>query len=135
LILPELNTEYKYCGSFVHIKVTHGVPQGPMLLPFYINGLPQAVNNNSKPVLFADDTSVIASNPDLVNFKNDLTFSFEQLNAWYNATGCTPPTLRWQFIIIIIHSFIHSCSIILCVQIFVTLTNSTSLFHTGFMEG
>jgi hypothetical protein len=39
---------------------------------------------NSKPVLFADDTSVIVSNSDLVNFKNGLTFSFEQLNAWLN---------------------------------------------------
>jgi hypothetical protein len=57
---------------------------GPMLFLFYINDLPEVVKNNSKPVLFADDTSVIFSNPDLVNFKNDLTFSFEQLNAWFS---------------------------------------------------
>jgi hypothetical protein len=46
--------------------------------------LPEVEKNNSKPVLFADDTSVIVSNPDIVNFKNDLTFSFEQLNAWFS---------------------------------------------------
>jgi hypothetical protein len=51
---------------------------------FSLNDLPEVVKNNSKPVLFADDTSVIVSNPDLVNFKNDLTFSFEQLNAWFS---------------------------------------------------
>jgi hypothetical protein len=51
---------------------------------FYINDLPEVIKNNSKPVLFADDTSVIVSNPDLVNFKNYLTFSFEQLNAWFS---------------------------------------------------
>jgi hypothetical protein len=46
--------------------------------------LPEVVKNNSKPVLFAEDTSVTVSNPDLVNFKNDLSFSFEQLNAWFS---------------------------------------------------
>jgi hypothetical protein len=46
--------------------------------------LPEVVNNNSKPDLFDDDTSVIVNNPDLVNFKNDLTFSYEQLNAWFS---------------------------------------------------
>jgi hypothetical protein len=30
-----------------------------MLFLFYINDLPEVVNNNSKPLLFADDTSVI----------------------------------------------------------------------------
>jgi hypothetical protein len=46
--------------------------------------MPKAVNNHSRPVLFADDTSVIVNNPNLVNFKNDLIFSFEQLNVWFN---------------------------------------------------
>jgi hypothetical protein len=55
-----------------------------VLFLFYINDLPEVVKNNSKPVLFADDTNVIDSNTDLVNFKNDLTFSFEQLNAWFS---------------------------------------------------
>jgi hypothetical protein len=57
---------------------------GPLLFLFCINDLPEVVKNNSKPDLFADDTIVIVSNPDLVNFKNDLTFSFEQLNAWFS---------------------------------------------------
>jgi hypothetical protein len=57
---------------------------GPTLILFYITDLPEAVYNNSKPVLFADDTSVIVSKPDLVNFKNDLTFSFVQLNGWFS---------------------------------------------------
>jgi hypothetical protein len=65
-------------------KAEHRVPQvsvlGSLLFLFYINDLAKAGNNNSKPVLFGDDTSVIVNNPNLVNFKNDLIFSFEQLN-------------------------------------------------------
>jgi hypothetical protein len=55
-----------------------------MLFLFYINDFLKAVNNNSKPVLFADDTIAILCNPSLANFKNYIIFSFEQLNSWFN---------------------------------------------------
>jgi hypothetical protein len=69
-------------------KIKHGVPQGsvlgPLLFLFYINDLPKVVNITSQPILFADDTSIIVSNPNSVNFKKDLISSFEQLNMWFN---------------------------------------------------
>jgi hypothetical protein len=42
------------------------------------------VNYNSEPVLFADDTSIIVSDPNLLNFKNNLISSFKQLNEWFD---------------------------------------------------
>ena len=69
-------------------KIKHGVPQGSVLGPlfflFYINDLPKVVNTTSQPILFPDDTSIIVSNPNSVNFKKDLISSFEQLNMWFN---------------------------------------------------
>jgi hypothetical protein len=40
----------------------------PMLFLFYINDLPKAVNNHSKPVLFVHDTSVIVSNSNKIQY-------------------------------------------------------------------
>jgi hypothetical protein len=43
-------------------KIRHGVPQGPLLFLLYINDLPNFVKNTctSKPILLADDTSIIS---------------------------------------------------------------------------
>jgi hypothetical protein len=50
--------------------VKHGVPQGsilgPLLFLFYINDLPQLVEGKALPLPFADDTTFISSNSDLV---------------------------------------------------------------------
>jgi hypothetical protein len=54
-------------------KINHGVPQGsilgPLLFLFYIYNSPKIVLYNSMPTLFADDTSLIFSNPNYLDFK------------------------------------------------------------------
>jgi hypothetical protein len=50
----------------------------------YINDLPLALNTISTPILFANDTRVIISNPDPFVFQDRLTEAFKNLNIWFN---------------------------------------------------
>jgi hypothetical protein len=60
--------------------------------------LPKAVKNNSTLILFTDDTSIIVSNTNSVNFKNDLIFLFEQLNAWFNTNLLSLNYYKTQYV-------------------------------------
>ena len=70
------NMHFKSTSTWV--KMEHGVPQGsvlgPLLFLIYINDLAQILRDIARPVLFADDTSIIISNSDKQEFKNNLEF-------------------------------------------------------------
>jgi len=68
-------------------KVKQGVPQGsvlgPLLFLIYINDLPKFVNGKSLPILFADDTSILVSHSNPVEFCNTINTVFQTLSDWF----------------------------------------------------
>jgi hypothetical protein len=83
---------FKSCSNWGVIK--HGVPQGsilgPLLFLLYINDLSKITNNKnnnnkSKSVPFADDTSIIVTNPKPIDFIKDINMTFKNINEWFKA--------------------------------------------------
>ena len=64
-------------------EITHGESQGsilgPLLFLLYID-LQQIANDNSKFVLFADDTGIIIKSPNPINFKNSVSKIFQDID-------------------------------------------------------
>jgi len=75
----------KICHSMECWGIFHQTSQlGPLLFLLYINDLPQITNKNSKIVLFADDTSMIITNPNPSNFEKSVNKIIQDINEWFN---------------------------------------------------
>jgi hypothetical protein len=66
-----------WCASGIHTWST--------IFLLYINNLGRLFGNNQKPVLFADDTSLIVTHFNQTDFSKDITSAFNQLNKWFAA--------------------------------------------------
>lgn len=70
-------------------RVTQEVPQGSILGPLffllYINDLPKITSTDAKIFLYADDTSLIVTNPNLEDFKTTMNKIFLEVNKWFKA--------------------------------------------------
>ena len=47
--------------------------------------MPHSINKNNEIVVFADDTSLIISNPDPINFRDDDDKILQHIHEWFNA--------------------------------------------------
>jgi len=70
-------------------RVNHGVPQGsvlgPLLFLIYINDFPSAINKLASSVRFADDTSIIISNANPEEFKNNTILVMNEIIEWFQS--------------------------------------------------
>jgi hypothetical protein len=68
-------------------NVKQGVPQGsvlgPLLLLIHINDLPFIINSESKPILFADDTSILCCKTNFNKLNIALKEILESINTWF----------------------------------------------------
>ena len=62
-----------------------GSDLGPLLFPVQIDDLPKAIKHKAIPILFPDDTGTVITNPNNIQFQNDLNIVFGQLNKWFKA--------------------------------------------------
>eukprot|EP00732_Lithocolla_globosa_P005234 Lithocolla_globosa_v1_NODE_5285_length_1268_cov_27.318219.p1 type:complete len:153 gc:universal NODE_5285_length_1268_cov_27.318219:880-422(-) len=63
------------------MKITCGVPQGPLFSILYINDLPQALHN-SNPLMFADDTTILTLNKDIQELRKLSLQDLTSLSVW-----------------------------------------------------
>jgi hypothetical protein len=79
----------QYFSDWKPVKL--GVPQGSILWPLffllYINDLPAEINNISKPILFADDISLIVTTSNPKQLKERFNLVVEKLMRWFLANS------------------------------------------------
>jgi hypothetical protein len=83
------NKSWKYYSEWELIR--YGVPQGSILGPslfiLYINDLPETIAILVNPVLFVDDTSMIITKSEPLEFTNTINRNIPKINRWFKSNS------------------------------------------------
>ena len=84
------------------LQNNYGVPQGsilgPLLFLLYVNDMPQAVN--CMPILFADDTCLIFTAPNLASLTTIINKELQNLSIWFDSNKLIVNPSKSNFLII-----------------------------------
>jgi hypothetical protein len=71
--------------------VVSGVPQGtilgPLLFIIYLNDLPYGLHERARPVIYADDTSVLLMAINDEELRNKINGMLDYMTRWFSANG------------------------------------------------
>jgi hypothetical protein len=81
---------HSYCVLYKsHYTATGLTILGPLLFILYSNYLPHKINNISKPILFAKNTSIIFSNSDTTDYVTEFIVTFDKINVCFTINSLT----------------------------------------------
>jgi len=63
--------------------VLQGLILDPLFFLFYINDLPKIINIDASMIFFADDTSILVTNPNKIDFNININQTFLDINTLF----------------------------------------------------
>jgi hypothetical protein len=75
------------------VTINNGVPQGsilgPLLFIIYVNDLPRGINQIARPVIYADDMSVLVTAKNLNELQIKVNSTLHYITDWFSFNGLT----------------------------------------------
>jgi hypothetical protein len=84
--------------KIIKCGVLQGSVLGPLLFLFDINDLPKILTKNNNMVLHADDTSIIITDKNKLQFKINFNQIFKQIHMWFNTNLLTLNLKKTQYL-------------------------------------
>jgi hypothetical protein len=86
VVLGKINNTSRW--EIIRIGVPQGSILGPLFSLFYINDLPKIINKDNN-ILYADDTSILITDRNNLNYEINLNQTFKDILTWFNVNLLT----------------------------------------------